>query len=86
MEIEQVKSLISSNLPDAQIFIKDPYNDGEHLEAIVIDESFEGLSMVNQQRKVMSALKENFATDLHALALKTFAPSKWESAKHQFNL
>ena len=32
----------------------------------------------------MKALKEKFETSVHALALKTFTPEKWESEKHKY--
>ena len=71
----QIKSIIQDNLPDAEVIVHDP--DGEHVEAIVVSASFEGMSLVKQHQAVMKPLKEAFATNLHALALKTLTPEKW---------
>ena len=75
---EQIKEAISQALPDAQVHVTDPMNDGAHLEATVISESFRGLPLVQQHRLVMKSLKNAFESDLHALALKTYMPEKWE--------
>ena len=32
----------------------------------------------------MNALKAEFATSVHALALKTFTPEKWENEKSKY--
>lgn len=78
---KQIEEIILGALPDAQVMVRDPMNDGAHLEATVISESFVGMSLVNQHRKVMTSLKEALSSDLHALALKTFTPEKWASAQ-----
>ena len=79
-----IKETIQAALPDAQVFIVDPYNDGEHFQGIVVSASFEGLPLVKQHQKVMLALKSAFAETVHALALKTFTPEKWESEKQHY--
>ena len=82
--IEQIKNIIQLQLPNAKIVVTDPYNDGEHFEAIVICSSFNDLSLVNQHKIVMNALKEKFSSSVHALALKTFTPEKWEQQKSNY--
>jgi stress-induced morphogen len=78
---KQIEEIILGALPNAQVMVRDPMNDGAHLEATVISESFVGMSLVNQHRRVMKSLKDKFTGDLHALALKTFTPEKWASAQ-----
>ena len=78
---KQIEEIILAAIPNAQVIVQDPMNDGAHLEAIVISESFVGMPLVDQHRQVMQALKHAFAGDLHALALKTFTPEKWASAQ-----
>ena len=75
--MKQIEEIILGAVPNAQVIVRDPRNDGEHLEATVISESFEGMTLVNQHRQVMKPLKAAFAGDLHALALKTYTPEKW---------
>jgi acid stress-induced BolA-like protein IbaG/YrbA len=78
---KQIEEIILRALPNAQVMVQDPMNDGAHLEATVISDSFVGMSLVDQHRQVMQPLKEAFAGNLHALALKTYTPEKWASAQ-----
>ena len=76
---ETIRETILKALPDAQVMVLDPNQDGHHFQAIVISPTFEGLSLVKQHRLVLNALKEEFSSDaVHALSLKTFTPEKWE--------
>ncbi|NJL84034.1 MAG: BolA/IbaG family iron-sulfur metabolism protein [Chloroflexaceae bacterium] len=76
-----VEALIQDKLPDAQVTVRDPQGDGEHLEAIVISEAFAGQSKVKQHQMVYGALQAVFDTQvLHALALRTYTPDAWQSA------
>jgi acid stress-induced BolA-like protein IbaG/YrbA len=72
---EEVSAVIRSVIPDAEVYVFDP--DGQHLEGIVVSAEFMGMPLVKQHQKVLLALKETFATSLHALQLKTFTPEKW---------
>ena len=65
-------------LPDAMVQVRDPHQDGQHFEAIVVSASFEGLPLIKQHQLVMKALKDAFQTSVHALALKTMTPAQWE--------
>jgi stress-induced morphogen len=76
--VDAIKSTIQAALPDAEVIVEDPMNDGAHFRAIVISPSFEGMRLVNQQRVVMSALKDAFAESVHALGLKTYTPARWQ--------
>ncbi|HAR67698.1 MAG TPA: BolA family transcriptional regulator [Lentisphaeria bacterium] len=74
---DTIQTIIAQALPDAHIEVEDPMNDGAHLQATVVSESFVGKSRLQQQRLVMAALKEAFSESLHALALKTYTPEEW---------
>ncbi len=67
---------------DVQVEILDPRQDGVHLEAIVVSDAFEGMGLLDRHRKVMSPLTEQFATTLHALALKTYTRKEYEDARN----
>ena len=84
--VELIKSKILEVLPDAEVYVMDPHQDGEHFQAIVIDASFSSLTLVKQHQCVMNALKHEFKEQVHALALKTFSPEKWQESKHLFPL
>ncbi|MEM8577814.1 MAG: BolA/IbaG family iron-sulfur metabolism protein [Pseudomonadota bacterium] len=75
MQAHEIETLLRSAFPDAQIQVGG--DDGVHMSALVIDESFRGKNRVQQQRAVYAALKGKMDGpngDLHALALTTKAP------------
>lgn len=76
--LTQVKDTIKSQLPDAEVIVRDMTGGGDHLEAVVVSAEFLGKSRVKQHQMVYDALKTEMATEaIHALALKTFTPEAW---------
>ncbi|PIE13781.1 MAG: BolA family transcriptional regulator [Rhodobacterales bacterium] len=72
---DELEAIIRDAFPDAEITVAG--DDGVHMSAMVIDESFRGKNRVQQQRMVYAALKGKMDGpngDLHALALTTKAP------------
>ncbi|MCG8691441.1 MAG: BolA family transcriptional regulator [Minwuiales bacterium] len=47
-----------------------------HFRVEIVSAAFDGLSRVARQRQVYSALAEELAGPVHALALKTIAPAE----------
>ena len=84
MITDDVKTIIQKAIPDATVYILDPMNDGQHLQAFVISSSFANMMLVKQHQAVMKPLKEAMASSVHALGLKTFTPEKWNEVKSQF--
>ncbi len=78
MIVDQIRNTILKAIPDAEVLVTDPMNDGQHFQAVVISPEFEGLSLIKQHQMVMKPLTQAFATNVHALGLKTFSPSQWE--------
>ena len=71
----EIEDLLRQTFPNAQITVDG--NDGVHMSAMVIDESFRSMNRVQQQRAVYAALKgvmDGPNGALHALALTTRAP------------
>ena len=71
----EIEELLRQTFPDAKIEVQG--DDGVHMSAMVIDESFRGKNRVQQQRAVYAALKgkmDGSHGELHALALTTRAP------------
>jgi acid stress-induced BolA-like protein IbaG/YrbA len=83
MTLQEIKLQIETALPGSTAYIMDPMNDGQHLQAIVVSPSFEGLPGFRQQQMVMSAIKDIFQV-VHALGLKTFTPTKWQEVKKDY--
>ena len=84
MNTEAVTSIIKQAIPDAQVHVLDPQNDGQHLQAFVISASFEGMMLVKQHQAVMKPLREMMVSQVHALALKTFTPAKCQDVCHEY--
>ncbi|WP_237153575.1 BolA family protein [Oryzibacter oryziterrae] len=74
MQAHEIEAMIREALPDAKVEIRDLAGDGDHYSAIVVSESFRGLSRVKQHQLVYDALKGRMGGVLHALALQTSAP------------
>lgn len=80
--IDQIEAIIRTAIPDARVRVVDPYNDGQHFEAYVVSSAFDGLPLVRQHQLVLNSLKQEFGSNaVHAVALKTFTPAKWEQAQ-----
>lgn len=76
---ERIKELIETTLTDCTALVYDDANDGEHFRAEVVSSDFVGKSLVKQHQLVYGALGDHMKSDIHALALKTFTPEKWET-------
>ena len=75
MQAAEIEALLRETFPNARIVVEG--DDGVHMSAMVVDESFRGMNRVQQQRAVYAALKgrmDGSNGDLHALALTTRAP------------
>lgn len=75
MQASDIEDLLRESFPDAIIRVEG--EDGVHMAAVVVDESFRGKNRVQQQRAVYAALKgkmDGANGELHALALTTKAP------------
>ena len=75
MDAGEIERLIKASIPDARVTIRDLAGDGDHYAATVVSEAFRGKSRVEQHKMVYDALKGQMGGALHALALKTKAPS-----------
>ena len=85
ISLEQVKSLIQAQLPDAEVMVRDLTGGGDHLDAVVVSSAFEGKTRVKQHQLVYSALQEALNSEaIHALALKTYTPQAWQQAGQTF--
>ncbi|MEM1415662.1 MAG: BolA family transcriptional regulator [Myxococcota bacterium] len=51
----------------------------DHYEATVVASAFDGMSRIEQHQAVYGALGDLMKGPVHALALKTFTPARWEA-------
>jgi BolA protein len=56
-----------------------PPGSESHFKVTVVTEAFEGLSLVARHRAVYSALAEELAGPVHALAIHAYTPEEWEA-------
>lgn len=87
MNLTDIENAINAAIPDATVHVLDPMNDGQHLQALVISPSFEGIPLVKQHKMVMQPLTDALTANIvHALGLKTFTPEKWEQQKDKYQI
>ncbi len=69
-----IASHIQLALPGAHVEVHG--DDGVHFEALIIAKEFEGISPIARHRLVYSALGSAMQSAIHALSMKTIAPSE----------
>jgi acid stress-induced BolA-like protein IbaG/YrbA len=74
MDINEVETAISNAIPDAQIEIE---GEGCNFSALVVSETFRGLTPVKRQQLVLGSLSGYLASGaLHAISLRTLTPDE----------
>jgi stress-induced morphogen len=72
----EIKERIEAAIPGALAEVEDYTGGGDHFSATVTAPAFEGLSRIQQHRLVYAVFGGEVGGPIHALALKTRAPSK----------
>ncbi|RMG30551.1 MAG: BolA/IbaG family iron-sulfur metabolism protein [Gammaproteobacteria bacterium] len=75
MTADELRQMIVDALPGARVEVS---GDGDHFEAVVVSERFEGLPLVQRHQAVYAALGDAFSGALHALSLRTLTPAEAE--------
>lgn len=83
-EAAEIERLISAALPCEFVMVQG--DDGVHFSGIVVSQSFEGKSMLDQHRAVKQTLGKLLGNEIHALGLKTYTPARWESVRKDLGL
>ncbi len=73
---EDIKQRIEAAIAGSHAEVEDYTGGGDHFSATVTAPAFEGLSRIEQHRLVYSVFGGEIGGAIHALALKTHAPSK----------
>jgi stress-induced morphogen len=76
MDASEIEQMIASGIPDARVEVRDYTGGGDHFEAVVVSESFEGKSLVERHQAVYTALGDAMRARVHALTLKTLTPAQ----------
>lgn len=83
MPPDEIEALILRALPDARVEIEDLTGTRDHYSMVVTSAAFSGKSRIAQQRMIYDALGGAVGGPIHALALKTRAPSPDTSTAEQ---
>lgn len=78
MQPSDVKALLEARIDGCEFHIQ---GEGCNFQVIAVGAIFEGLNPVKRQQLIYSALSEEIASGaLHAVSIKTYTPSQWQSA------
>jgi len=78
---EAIVEKLRQAFPDGSVELEDLTGTSDHFAAVVVSQSFEGKSRIEQHRMVYSALGGLMAADIHALQLTTMTPKTYEEKK-----
>lgn len=82
----ELEETIRSIVPVSVLKVIDLTGTQDHWQVLVVSTEFEGRSRVEQHQLVMGPLQERFGSnEIHAMALKTFTPEKWEKVKDRYD-
>ncbi|HZO82390.1 MAG TPA: BolA/IbaG family iron-sulfur metabolism protein [Candidatus Binataceae bacterium] len=81
MEAGEIKEMIERGLPGAHVEVRDFTGSGDHFEALVVSESFEGKGLVERHQAIYAALGDAMRARIHALTLKALTPAQYENRR-----
>ncbi len=76
MDAAEIERMIVGGIPNAQVEVRDYTGGGDHFEALVVSETFEGKTLVERHQAVYNALGDAMRARVHALTLKTLTPAQ----------
>ena len=81
MQTSEVQEILQQGLPGARVEVA---GDGQHFEAVVISDRFEGLSPLQRQR-IVNAVVQSYmdSGQLHALSSRQRTPDEWAREQGQ---
>lgn len=78
---EQVKAMIQTGLPDAEVAVQDLTGGGDHYQVAIVSSAFAGLSLVKRHQLVYKAVDSAMSSEaIHALSLDTSTPEEVTAA------
>ncbi len=73
--------MIEAGLPGAIVEVRDTTGGGDHFEALVVSDRFDGKGLVERHQLVYTALGDAMRARVHALSLKTLTPAQYQSRR-----
>ena len=77
--LADVKNLIESNLAGSTVKVADMTGTMDHLEILVISDTFKGKLLLEQHQIVMDILKDSLKEKIHAVQIKTMTEEKFNN-------
>ena len=71
---EEIHAAVSRTIADSEVTVRDMTGGGDHFEVLVVTPAFRGKTLIEQHQIVHAAL-EPLKDKIHAVKIKTFAPS-----------
>lgn len=76
-----VEDIIKAGLPDAQVWVEDMTGTRDHLAITVVSDGFKGKMLFEQHQMLMTLLKEELKSRIHAVKLQTYTKEKYDQTK-----
>jgi stress-induced morphogen len=78
MEAEAIRALLAQAFPDAaEVSVEDRTGTGDHFQVVVASRDFDGISLLDQHRRVNEALADPLRDgSIHELRIRTRVPTK----------
>jgi acid stress-induced BolA-like protein IbaG/YrbA len=71
---ESIKTAIEAGVACDRVEVA---GDGQHFQALIVSNAFEGLSKVRRHQLVYGALGDRMRDEIHALSMTTLTPAEW---------
>jgi acid stress-induced BolA-like protein IbaG/YrbA len=71
---QSIERSIADGLPCEHVEV---VGDGEHFQALIVSDAFEGLSRIRAHQLVYAALGDRMREEIHALSMQTLTPEEW---------
>ena len=76
MTAEAIAAKIKAAIPDAEVALTDLTGTEDHWQATIVSRAFEGKSLMQRHRLVMTALADEMKGPIHALTLDVKTPDE----------
>lgn len=67
---------IQTELPSAEVTLRDMTGTRDHWEAVIVSTQFEGMRLISRQQRVYKALGELMTGPIHAFTMQTLTPEE----------
>jgi len=75
---ESIKTAIAGAIACEHLEVR---GDGQHWEAVIVSNAFDGMPRVRQHQLVYAALGDRMREEIHALSMTTLTPAQWAAAQ-----